>query len=712
MKAKQRFIYILIVLGVLAGMTSLATMLINVALHYLFILLHSLPSIVRSIRTNTFHPNLSFRSGYLFTTVSPLKWYYPWLFALILMMLRGRQTVLKISHRVFRSLPVTKPDFEGSSRWQTKKEIRQNEQLVAIPHSNIRSVKDAGIPIARDLLYTYACKAVVHSLIVGITRSGKGQLMVQNTIRFISQCKNPESFIVFDLRGDNAQSNYRTLKKTHKIHIINLDNPKKSAGWDLLSTIRKAFLQEIKEGDFDKTIQLTTTLAHAFTEDSTSEAVWPESCKQLLTAMILYLLDDGYKRGCLDKVNMYSVTEFFIKYAGQEIKIGRTTTNALDTLFSELPDGHLAKNFYATSKFAQGDMRSSIFAILSANLSMFNDSGIIRLTSNDDVDFADLANPDKPCAIFIIVPEGREERNKLVSLLVDQCYAELLDIARARPDGQLPRRVRIIADEICNYPKITALSNKITTSLARGIILDMYIHSLPQFEDKYGKNTAQTILSNGGNLVYIYSQDKATNQYVSDLLDTSTEEYRTYNSENGAILDNNRMSHYKGRPLKTPGELRRLKFWEIVVIQQRNYPIHSHLVPFFQLHIPVAAYEELPIPIHNEKKEEHLFPVSSIMNTKRDTSEDAAPLPGDNDAPPAAADTHGDHKVITMDTKLQGVLNNIDILTHGKFRHAAEKRNKNALYTMITKYQEAGQLNMEQAELLESYVDDLSDTKE
>lgn len=696
MKGKVKLISTLITLGVLFLMMAVITMVIHLLSHYLVLIIQYLPTLLPSAKAaSTIQPDLTFHMGYLFTTIPQIDWYLPWLFSALLIMMRGRRMVLQISHRIVSMLPHATPDIEGSARWATAREIKK--YLVAIPRTHISKANHAGILLAQDDRHYFVDVDTVNTLVIGTTRSGKGQLPILNTIRLASQCKQPESFVVFDFKGDNVEYSYTLLQKGYDVYIINLDNPKQSHRRDPLAYIKKTYLRELQEGgdDFSETVELTNELAHTITNDPTTEAVWSKCSQSLLSAIILFLLEDGYKRNVLDKLNMFSVFNFFLEYGGKENKVGKQTVNALDQLLSALPVGHPAKMAYTASKFAQGDMRASIFAILASDLQIFADSGIARLTSGNDVDFGCLAVSDRPCAVFLVVPEGKTTRYMIATLFITQCYSELLDIAKTCPRKRLNRKVRFVLDELGNMPNILNFTTKITTALQHNIVFDLYIQSLAQLEEKYGRLQAVTIRENCGNKVYLNSLDPDTNNWFSKMLGPGTVEYQTYSSENGAILEKNRMSHYKSRPLKMPNELPEMPFGDMVVVRQRCHPILTHLEPFYKLQLPITPIANIALPPTIGSLKEILYPITSI------------PTPVCEKAPTSMQKT-----AEKTDAKLQGVLNNMDILTHGKFKHALEKTNANVLYTMITKYQESGQLNMEQAELLENYVDDKMSKKE
>lgn len=475
----------------------------------------------------------------------------------------------------------------------------------------------------------------------------------------------------------------------------------------MLAHVIKAYLSDLEIGDtdFSHAIEFIHELAFSITENEKSDPVWPECAGSLLSAVMIYLLEDCHKKNMLDQYTLPSVFNFFIEMASCECIINKKKVIALDDLLSNLPAGHPAKMDYATSKFAEGEMRASVFATMASNMRLFIDPGVAHLISGNDIDFSELVNPDKPCAIFMIIPDGKSTRKRLASLFVAQCYEELLEISRDYPGRVLPQRVRFILNELGNMPRVPDLVSKITSALGRNILFDLYVQSMEQLESKYGRNDASTIQGNCGNWVYINSLDKNTNKYVSEQLGNSTLEYRTYNSENGDVLDRSRMSHLKGCPLKRPDELPRMKFGEIIVIRQRCYPIHTKITPFYKLKLPVKLIRDIipksaPVPLR-----ELLLPVSSFIKAFYQKAEEAA----ENSRKAAAAKKEGvqeknEIKEAKIDDKekmkLQGAINNINLLTKNAFKKALKAGDCEAMDNMVEKYLESGQISEETAELL------------
>ena len=233
---------------------------------------------------------------------------------------------------------------------------------------------------------------------------------------------------------------------------------------------------------------------------------------------------------------MYAIRSYYDQ-------IGKTVVNALDLLFQDLPIGHPAKLSYATSNFATGDMRSSIFSTLASNLEIFADSGIAKLTSSNEIDFIDLVDPRKPCAIFMVVPDEKVNRHILASLFINQCYSALVDLANGFPGKRLPQRIQFILDEFGNMVKIPHMSVKLTVCLGRNILFNLFVQDFNQLDEKYG-NSAKTLRSNCGNLVYINSIDTDTNEYISKVLGSKTVEYETLSGKYEDLPDHNRITSY------------------------------------------------------------------------------------------------------------------------------------------------------------------------
>lgn len=505
----------------------------------------------------------------------------------------------------------------GTSRWATTAEIKK--MLYPIPEDSIEKAEKSGICLYRNNNTLYVDTQTINSLIIGTTRSGKGQTFVLPMIRILSQGKQRQSMVLNDPKGELAENSYKMLiDKGYKVVILNLRDTNLSSLWNPLSPIIKEYKNAMyKDGDVSKVSELIGELARVFTDNPKSDPIWPTSAKSLMSAIILYLLDKGYSSDCLDKLNMYSVYNFFLEYGGRtevkDVNGAKVQVNALDQLFQKLPVGHPAKLAYATSNFATGDMRSSIFSTLSSNLEIFSDTGIAKLTSGNEIYFEDLVDPDNPCAVFMVVPDEKVNRHVLASLFINQCYSQLIDIAGKYPEQKLPQRIQFILDEFGNMVRIPSMDVKMTVCLGRNILFNLFVQDLQQLETKYD-SAAATIRSNCGNLVYINSMDKETNEYMSAVLGDQTVEYDTFSGDADKSLSHQNVN-VTGRKLLTAAELSNLEFGEAVTKRQRCHPIRTKFKPFYELHIPKCSITD----IMDERKfdlSESMFPFDVIEQEK------------------------------------------------------------------------------------------------
>lgn len=485
-------------------------------------------------------------------------------------------------------------DIMGSERLGKKLDLKAQPHIKSVNENHIEKAEDMGLPIAHYGNRFYYDTSTTNSLIAGTTRSGKSQFFVMWLVYSIANSRNKQHMIINDPKGEILSYTYPTLKKNdYEIHIINLRDTNMSEFWNAFQNIIDDYVEmrETNSDDLSKINLKISTLTLLFTQNDKADPIWPQSAQALFKAIILLLLELAYDNNELEKLNLYSLYTFFVEFVGYEEK-WKTSSNAniftehiaLTELFEALPAGSAAKNAYATVKLAKGEMLSSILATLSSNITMFGeDVGIQKLTSKNEINIKALLNDDKPCAIFLIVPDNNPSRHSLASLFITQCYEVLVDYTsnpKLCPKRKLNTRVNFILDEFGNMPTIPNLWNIITVCLGRNILFYLFVQDIPQVEQKYGIG-AKTINSNCGNLVYVYSSDPETNEYFSKILGDKTGEYETYNGSITAFCLDQKHTAYTARRLKTPNELARLEMGEILVKPQRMYGFITKFNPFY-----------------------------------------------------------------------------------------------------------------------------------
>lgn len=606
------------------------------------------------------------RLSYLFVPPAPISPLLIAFFACFMSIPLGYPFIRKIQQKLF-------PDtgLEGDNEWATSAELNRDFNSVSLNvfgsrRNNAKTLHNAGVIVAQHNGAYYTTEADVNTLVFGSTRSGKTQRLLLPTFRML--IFDRRSFIVNDMKGELIENLYDQLKAgNYRIRVLNLRSPQLGSGWDLLHQIKLTYIAA-RKGDqtLSEASELIADLAHTLTDNPRSDPVWPESASALLEAVIRYLLDDAYENDRLDKLNMFGVVNFYTSYASKNVKIGKRMVNVLDMFFNDLPDDNWAKQSYATCKLAAGDMLASIRATLASNLSIFNDVALAQMTARDEIRFEELYDTERPTAIFVIVPDEKTTRHKLMSLFITQSYAALISAAFHFPRQRLPRRVVYMIDEFGILPTVRDIGVKLSASLSRGVSFYLCIQDQPQLEAKYGKEVTKNILNNCGYRIYVLSSDPDTNKYVSEILGRHSVEYSTYMGDNGNILYNRRNTHIKGRELKKTDELQRLQEGQIITLRLRGHPILSEMTPYYKLKLPIVPLEDMGLEDHAPVTiAELIYPfVKPTEKAQKTTKQQASPVPSSE---PIATEPSVNKRSTDLTRQQREAINTCNLYTGGTF---------------------------------------------
>lgn len=180
---------------------------------------------------------------------------------------------------------------KGTSRWTTRKEL--DEQFVKIDERETEFKGMGGIPIARQGDKLYIDNTNVNNLIIGGTRSGKGQTVIEPMIEIISRAEEKCSMIITDPKMELANKSLPLLKKRgYETHILNLIDPEYSMGYNPLTLI----IQEYKDGNEDIAQQLTSSLAYTvLPRGEEKDPYWTDQARNVFTAAVYADLEDNIK---------------------------------------------------------------------------------------------------------------------------------------------------------------------------------------------------------------------------------------------------------------------------------------------------------------------------------------------------------------------------------------------------------------------------------
>ncbi|WP_051910136.1 VirD4-like conjugal transfer protein, CD1115 family [Lysinibacillus sp. BF-4] len=451
----------------------------------------------------------------------------------------------------------------GTREFATTEELKQ--QYRAIPAADDEYEGAGGVIIGglQEPLKPYRLlidDSPVHTMIIGITRSGKGETFVVPMIDVLSRAKEKPSMVINDPKGELAGASYETLKKRgYEVYVFNLLEQHMGMGFNPLQLVIDAW----KKGEYSLAAQYANSIGHSLYYDpNAKEAFWGNSASSLVKAIILALVEDSVDRGEEHKVNLYSVANFLSTLGSDNDE--QTGTNALDQFFQARDELNPARMMYATSNFAGGNTRSSIFSIAMDKLQIFTSEPNARLTSYNSMDLTRVGFGDKPVAVFMVVPDFDSSNHVLASIFVSQLYRVNAEKA-SMEDGKMKRHVHFLLDEFGNMPTVEGMAGMVTVGAGRGFRFHLIIQAYAQIKTKYG-DEGDTIIGNCSNQIYILTNDKQTAEQYSALLGNKT---ITDVSRSGHLFsfDKTHSESTKERPLLMHDELMQLKLGESVVIR-------------------------------------------------------------------------------------------------------------------------------------------------
>ena len=456
---------------------------------------------------------------------------------------------------------------KGHARWATEQEIR--EQYTEIPDRDQGFPGFGGTIISRIGKSLYIDTDMVNNLIIGITRSGKGEMEVIPSIDVYSRAEKKTSLVVCDPKTELYKTSKKTLEERgYDVYLLSLVDPEHSMGFNPLGQIVDLYVK----GDFSNAELLAQTFSYSiFNPDKQvgGDTFWQDTPSSLLTALILAHVDDCYRQDQREgththirKVNMYSIINTFGELMGQRDPED-PDVSALDRYFNDRPALDRAKMKYIGIEVAGFRTKGSIFASMFAKLTIFTYENIAKMTAESSLNLEDIGFGEKPVAVFLEIPDYDKSTHFLATVFLRQMYFVLARRATRNPSGKCDNRVRVIADEFGNLPAIEAMENIMTVCLGRNIAFDLYIQAYSQLTKLYGEN-AKTITGNCGNTIYILSDDDETTERFSKNLGNETI-IDLQRSGERLSTKKNIMESTQEKPLLNMNQLEELKPGECVV---------------------------------------------------------------------------------------------------------------------------------------------------
>src|SRR5699024_392739 len=201
-----------------------------------------------------------------------------------------------------------------------------------------------------------------------------------------------------------------------------------------------------------------------------------------------------------------------------------------------------------------------------------------ELTKYDEMKIDDLAK--EKTVIYILLSDTNQTYNFLVAMYLEQMFQRLYKINDFEQPLKYP--VRLMLDEFANIGRINQFEQRLATMRSRKISATIITQDLSQVETKY-KKSWKSLIGNCDTFVYLGSNEKSTNEYVSKLLGKETIDTRNEGKSRGSSSSNSLNYQKLGRELLTPDELGNLDDQKNVTIIRgldpfldNKYPLHKH----------------------------------------------------------------------------------------------------------------------------------------
>ncbi|HDX9511659.1 TPA: type IV secretory system conjugative DNA transfer family protein [Bacillus cereus] len=384
------------------GMFLIANFLLNLSLE-----------LIETTFSDLLHPKpFHMEIGFLFRM--PIA-EHPIYYLLVFLVVIG--TIARTVYKLKSSFKNLNNHEKGSSRFTTVEELKK--QYRAVPDREETFKGGGGVVISRLGDKVFIDDSPVNNLIIGTTRSGKGETYVFPTIDVYSRAEHKPSLIFNDPKGELFSASKETLEERgYHIEVLNLLTPLDSMSYNLLQLVKDAY----KDGDYSTAQALCKTLSHTlYYKPGVKDPFWQDCAMSLCNAMILAITDKCIAEGTEEKITMYAVANMLSELGSKEIIIDpeEPPKNALDLYFENLPSDSVAKMQYATSNFSKGQARGGIFTQTMNGLSIFTFDEIAKMTAKNSVDLKRVGfgktikgkvTPRK--RIEIVFPDGSKESIK------------------------------------------------------------------------------------------------------------------------------------------------------------------------------------------------------------------------------------------------------------------------------------------------------------
>ena len=247
---------------------------------------------------------------------------------------------------------------------------------------------------------------------------------------------------------------------------------------------------------------------------------------------------------------------------------------------------------------APNETKGGILSTFRQKIRLFSSrESLSEMLAYSDFNMQDIGR--EKTAVFMIIHDEKKTYHSLMTIFIKQCYETLIDVAQEN-GGKLPFRTNFILDEFANMPPLKDVDSMVSAARSRDIRFTFIIQNFAQLNDVYGKEVAEIIKGNCGNLVYLISTELAALEEISKMCG----EVKSKEKDKTAST-----------PLVTVSDLQKLKLFQAIIIRLRMNPFKTKLEPDFKMDWGMTR-EEAPYPNREIKKIE-LFDLKKYVTEEK-----------------------------------------------------------------------------------------------
>ncbi len=468
-------------------------------------------------------------------------------------------------------LNIGEKDEKGYSRWAKEKEIKEAKDVVHVKSSDSH-VEGAGIPLINNGKDIWVDNSDYHTMIIGSTGSGKTVCIVKPQVNLLA--KKGESMIINDPKGELYKYCGDYLKEQgYNIVVLNFRNPDEGNAWNPLATPYYYF----KNGNTDKAIELLEDIANNILVDPKNKdsAFWEKSGADYFAALALGLFRDGKE----DEINLNSIN--LMSSVGEE-RLGAKTY--IQEYFNMKGESSPEYIFGSTTFNAPTETKGGILSTFRQKIRIFaSREKLSEMLSYSDFDMRSIG--EQKTAVFLIIHDEKTTYHSLLTVFLKQCYETLIEVAQSR-GGKLAYRTNFILDEFANMPPLSDVDAMVSAARSRDIRFTFIIQNFSQLNDVYGKEIAETLKGNCGNLVYLISTEMSALEEISKMCG----EVKSKDKDKTAST-----------PLVTVTDLQKMKLFQAIIKRLRMNPFKTQYEPDFKINWGIER-KELEFPKREPKK--------------------------------------------------------------------------------------------------------------